>query len=65
VVRNLKGHRWLLLNQSGQEISKGTHFYDDDDYYYNCGKYSLHLHSTSSAGLIKGDAELEFISLQH
>jgi hypothetical protein len=26
---------------------------------------SLRLHSTSSAGLIKDDAELEFISLQH
>ena len=58
-------HRWLLLNQSGQKISKETQFYDD---YRDGDKFfcSLHLHSTSSVELIKmGVEELEFVLLQH
>jgi hypothetical protein len=58
-------HRWLLPNQSGQKVSKETHFYDD---YLDGGKFfcSLHLHSTSSVELIKtGVGELEFVLLQH
>jgi hypothetical protein len=64
-------HRWLLLDQSGQKIGRGTTYYQDDHLYDRTGE-SLHtfcsfrLHSSSSAELIKVNVEdLKFVLLQH
>lgn len=63
-------HWWLLLDQSGQKIDRGTTYYFDR--YYDNKDESLntscllHLHSASSVELIKrNEEELEFVFLQH